>query len=131
MILQASMAPAWMHVVLILAVRLGILILDRAHPMCFLKNCRPEGRVAYGTVGGMKFLATMSGDETDIDRVGCDYKILANSYAQLCLIACALDSRCQAWNFDPRSSTPKCFLKNCVPAPTVFGGMVSGVKFSE
>jgi len=101
---------------------------------------RVTGNVPPNVFGGVKFSATMSGFEAWIDRVGCDYKSFAvaknpfphNLFAA-CMTACAVDSTCQAWNFDSRG-TLMCFLKNCVPAPTVSGGGVdvgSGVKFSK
>jgi len=50
--------------------------------------------------------------EIDMDRPGCDYRNFAvpDNYL-VCKDACGLDSSCQAWNFDPRSGTPMCFLK--------------------
>ena len=100
-------------------------------PTCFLKNCVPAHTVAMGTVGGVKYSAIMSGIESQIDRVGCDYKNFIDNIPNNCVIACAADPVCQAWNFDNRSGTPRCFLKSCVPAPTVSVGSIDGgVKFS-
>jgi hypothetical protein len=104
-------------------------------PTCFLKNCVPAQIPGRGAIGGVKLQATMSGYESYIDRVGCDYASLPAGDAQICLAACARDARCQAWNYDPRSGAPKCFLKNCVPFPTatprVFPFVSSGLKFSN
>ena len=76
--------------------------------------------------------------EYDRDRAGCDYKSFAvpgandpHAFYNVCMDTCGADSSCKAWNFDVRSSTPMCFLKNCVPAPTVSVGVSGGVKFSE
>lgn len=70
--------------------------------------------------------------ENNTDRAGCDYTNFvvppANFPYAACMNACGLDSTCQAWNFDPTSGTPLCFLKNCVPAPSVHNGAVGGVK---
>jgi hypothetical protein len=101
---------------------------------CFLKNCVPAQIQSRATYGGVKLQATMSGSEPSIDRVGCDYASLPAEAPQICLAACARDTRCQAWNYDPKSGAPKCALKNCVPAPTVTPStppVVSGVKFSN
>jgi len=103
-------------------------------PTCFLKNCAPAPTAAKGTVGGLKYSAQMSAVENEIDRPGCDYKNFVTFIPNVCLTACGVDSNCQAWNFDNRSSPkpPTCFLKNCVPVPTVSaGGVVGGVKFSK
>jgi hypothetical protein len=110
---------------------------------CFLKNniCGPT--VSHGTVGGFKLPAAMSGPEFGTDRVGCDFSnfpaknpLTHATDQQICMITCAEDNRCQAWNFDARSGTPTCFLKNCVPPPTAAppanrGNVISGVKFSQ
>ena len=100
-------------------------------PKCFLKNCEPAATVAKGTVGGQKISVEMSsfGDENHIDRPGCDYRSFAEVNPFFCLTACALDPICQAWNFDSRKTVPTCFLKNCVPAPTVSNGNTGGVKY--
>ena len=105
-------------------------------PGCFLKNCAPAPTVANGTVGGVKLPATMSGFENGFDRVGCDYRSFPVSGTQVCMATCARDSRCQAWNYDAVSGTPTCFLKSCIPAPTVVPprnifNIISGVKFSQ
>jgi len=102
-------------------------------PMCFLKNCVPAATAAKGTVGGVKYSATMSGIENQIDRVGCDYKNFVTFIPNMCVTECGADSSCQAWNFDNRSQrTPMCFLKSCVPVPTVnVVGVIGGVKFSQ
>jgi len=76
-------------------------------PGCFLKNCAPAPTVANGTVGGVKLPATMSGFENGFDRVGCDYRSFPVSGTQVCMATCARDSRCQAWNYDAVSGTPK------------------------
>jgi hypothetical protein len=75
--------------------------------------------------------------EFDFDRPGCDYKNFVVPHANdpkkfynVCVDACGADPSCQAWNFDPRSGTPTCFLKNCAPLPTVAKGTVGGVKYS-
>jgi hypothetical protein len=102
-------------------------------PRCFLKNCVPPATVARGTVGGIKFQATMSVREDQIDRPGCDFRTLPVGDSQICVNSCAIDPRCQAWNFDSRSGAARCFLKNCVPTPTATNsfGVTSGVKFSQ
>jgi PAN domain len=97
-----------------------------------------------GSIGGVKLPATMSGAEIGIDRTGCDFSnfpaVDPTTHAidsQICMFTCAEDNRCQAWNFDPRVptvGTGTCFLKNCVPPPTVPSagtGVESGVKFSK
>lgn len=99
-------------------------------PLCFLKNCVGARRGAIGPVSGVKIPATMGFFETDIDRVGCDYTNFVGGTAQFCWLQCAFDSQCQAWNFDPRF-TFMCFLKNCIPAPTLSVGLTGGVKFSQ
>jgi PAN domain len=111
---------------------------------CFLKNarCRPTVRAIppNSSIGGVKLQATMSGVEIGIDRPGCDFTnfpaINQTTHAtesQVCLFSCAEDNRCQAWNFDARVGKGTCFLKNCVPPPTVPAstGVESGVKFSK
>jgi hypothetical protein len=105
---------------------------------CFLKNnlCHPT--VSPNTDSGFKLPATMSGMEFEIDRVGCDFSsfpaknpLRPGADPQICMITCAEDNRCQAWNFDPGVGTGTCFLKNCVPPPTATpGGRTSGVKFA-
>jgi PAN domain-containing protein len=74
---------------------------------------------------------TLGALEFDIDRVGCDFKnfVVPNADRTICINACGLDSRCQACNFDSRSGTPVCFLKNCAPVPRSSVGVVGGVKF--
>jgi PAN domain len=78
--------------------------------------------------------------EFDFDRPGCDYRSFAvprandlKKFYNVCQDACGADSSCQAWNFDNRSQrTPMCFLKSCVPVPTVnVVGVIGGVKFSQ
>jgi hypothetical protein len=58
--------------------------------------------------------------ENNTDRTGCDYKNFAVPRANFpyaaCMNACGLDSTCQAWNFDPTSGTPLCFLKKLCPS---------------
>jgi hypothetical protein len=101
-------------------------------PRCWLKNCAQTPTTHGGTVGGVRLPATMSGFEEGFDRVGCDYRNFSASGADVCSATCARDSACQAWNFDARSGTRTCFLKNCVPAPTVppnSNNIYSGVKF--
>src|SRR5215813_3125076 len=72
--------------------------------------------------------------EFDTNRPGCDYRNFAvpganfGSAYSVCMNACGLDSSCQAWNFNSRSGTPTCFLKNCAPNPTAANGTVGGVK---
>jgi PAN domain len=110
---------------------------------CFLKNaiCAPTVRATplNGSIGGVKLQATMSGVENEIDRPGCDFSnfpaVNPTTHAidpQLCMFVCAEDNRCQAWNFDPRVGSGTCFLKNCVPPPTVPAStsVKSGVKFA-
>jgi hypothetical protein len=101
-------------------------------PMCFLKNCAPLPTAAKGTVGGVKYSAIMSENEDKIDRPGCDYKNFVTNVPDVCVSACGIDSSCQAWNLDGRSGTNTCFLKNCVPAPTLTndGRVIGGVKYS-
>lgn len=101
---------------------------------CFLKNCVPAQIQSRGAYSGVKLQATMSGSEASIDRVGCNYASLPAEDPQICLSACARDARCQAWNYDPRPGASKCFLKNCVPPPTVTLStppVISGIKFSN
>jgi PAN domain len=109
--------------------------------MCFLKMnfCPPT--VSFGTVGGLKLTATMSDMEPEIDRPGCDFSsfpaknplLAAGADPKVCMITCAEDNRCAAWNFDPGVGTGTCFLKSCAgspPAPVAAPpGMMSGVKF--
>jgi hypothetical protein len=85
--------------------------------VCYLKNCTPNPTTADGTVGGIKLSATMSGSESGIDRPGCDFQSipLAEMTQELCEAACSGNSSCLAWNLDPRSGTPTCYLKKCVP----------------
>jgi hypothetical protein len=77
--------------------------------------------------------------ENDTDRVGCDYRnfpvpgpgvaYIVSGY--VCGNECGLDPRCQAWNYDPTTGTPRahlCFLKNCVPDAISSPGKVGGVK---
>src|SRR5260370_1312986 len=75
--------------------------------------------------------------EENTDRPGCDYrnfavpgsKPLPFSAYSVCMNACGLDPRCQAWNFDPTSGTePRCWLKNCTPAPTTHGNTTGGLR---
>jgi len=112
---------------------------------CFLKNniCRatPNGH----SIAGLKLFprpTQMSAIESEIDRVGCDFSsfsadnpLFGPGDPQICMFRCAEDNTCQAWNFDARSGTPMCFLKNCVPPPRVPperpNNVASGVKFSQ
>jgi hypothetical protein len=74
---------------------------------------------------------TMSDLEFNASRPGCDFKnfVPPGANGQVCMNACGLDSRCEAWNFDSRSGTPICFLKNCAPEPITAIGVTGGVKF--
>jgi hypothetical protein len=63
---------------------------------------------------------TLTPAQSAEDLPGCDYKnfVLPGgnntpNYVlyDVCMDACGLDSSCQAWNFDPRSGKPTCFLK--------------------
>ena len=110
---------------------------------CFLKNnfCGP---VRSGSSGGIKLPATVSSLEANIDRPGCDFSSFPATNPtthlvdlQICMLTCAENSSCQAWNFDPRVGTGTCFLKNCV-APPIFSkvpppttAVTSGVKYSQ
>ena len=106
---------------------------------CFLKNIICGAVISGSTDGGIKLPATMSEREMQVDRVGCDFSIFPATNPithgvddYICNRTCAQESRCQAWNFDPRVGTGACFLKDCVPAPSVSGsGVISGVKFSQ
>ena len=77
--------------------------------------------------------------EYETDRPGCDYQTfvlpgIQHGNYNPCMDACGLDFNCEAWNFDPRSGTPTCFLKNCVPAATASSShplVTSGVKFPQ
>ena len=78
-------------------------------------------------------------DEGQTDRPGCDFRSFVipdantSDFSSVCRDACGLDPACQAWNFDP-TGTPTCFLKDCVPRPTVrriSPAFTSGVKFPE
>src|SRR6516164_4503796 len=100
-----------------------------------------ERRIISLSVGFMIFLVSPAhaflAIENDMDRPGCDYKNFAvpgaydpNKFFNVCMDTCGADSSCQAWNFDPRSGTPVCFLKNCAPAPTAANGTVGGVKYT-
>jgi hypothetical protein len=101
---------------------------------CFLKNNTCGATASHGTIAGFKLPATMSGTEPETDRVGCDFASFP-AKNPLRGITCAEDSRCQAWNFDARSGAPTCFLKNCVPPPTIPAErpneVTSGVKFPQ
>jgi PAN domain-containing protein len=74
---------------------------------------------------------TMSDLEFNASRPGCDFKNFVPPQASLfvCVNACGLDSRCEAWNFDSRSGTAICLLKNCAPEPVSTIGVTGGVKF--
>jgi hypothetical protein len=74
--------------------------------------------------------ATMSQREINIDRPGGDLTsiVLPIKNATLCENACAVDSRCVAWNLDARGGVPQCFLKSTVTNPVVSTGLTSGIK---
>ena len=107
---------------------------------CFLKNVICGAVISGSTEGGIKLPATMSEPEIQVERNGCDFSsfpatnpITHGVDDYICIRTCAEDNRCQAWNFDPRVGTGACFLKDCVPAPSVSGssGVTSGVKFFQ
>jgi len=107
---------------------------------CFLKNVICGAVISGSTEGGIKLPATMSEPEIQVERNGCDFSsfpatnpITHGVDDYICIRTCAEDNRCQAWNFDPRVGTGACFLKECIPAPSVSGSsnVISGVKFSQ
>jgi len=79
-------------------------------------------------------------DEGQTDRPGCDFRSFVipgantSDFSSVCRDARGLDPACLAWNFDPRGA-PRCFLKDCVPSPTVTPrispAITSGVKFPD
>jgi hypothetical protein len=75
---------------------------------------------------------TMSLRENNVDRPceKCDIKIFdaTNGDPTICENECAVLSSCRAWNFDPGTGTPRCFLKNIVPTAKSSPGLISGVK---
>jgi hypothetical protein len=69
--------------------------------------------------------------EENTDRPGCDYRNFAVPGSKP--LPFSAYSVCQAWNFDYwRISTsgaqPRCWLKNCAPAPTTHNFTIGGVK---
>jgi PAN domain len=77
--------------------------------------------------------------EGETDLPGCDFKNFvvpganaANRFQTFgaCMNACGLDPNCQAWNFDTRSGTGTCFLKNNICGPTVSPGTVGGFRLT-
>jgi hypothetical protein len=71
--------------------------------------------------------------EASIDRRGGDYGYFAPAQAnyELCRAACANDAKCRAYTYvqpGVLATTPLCYLKNAVPAPTRSGCCISGVK---
>ncbi len=68
------------------------------------------------------------------DRAGSDisnFSLPANSVPQNCQGACLANGACVAWTFARsgwQGPTPRCWLKNAVPAPTDNFCCVSGRK---
>jgi hypothetical protein len=80
--------------------------------------------------------ASMSPRENNIDRPGGDYENFSLPVPDplLCQNSCGADTRCVAWNYDPRglgaAQNPRCWLKQGVgaPNPVTDSGLISGVK---
>ncbi|WP_022670342.1 WSC domain-containing protein [Hippea alviniae] len=71
--------------------------------------------------------------ESDIDRMGMDYKNFELNSANpiLCKNACYRESKCVAWTYvkpHVQSNSAKCWLKYAVPTPSFNKNCVSGVK---
>jgi hypothetical protein len=97
---------------------------DPRSSTCFLKNnfCEPVISGSGGD-GGIKLPATMSGQESDVDRPGCDFSSFPATNPtthgvdpQICHVTCAETSSCQAWNFDAINSTGYVLLKKLCPS---------------
>jgi hypothetical protein len=88
------------------------------------------------TVLSVAQAAQMSPMESNIDRPGGDYQppfFLPAPEPFLCQNSCGADTRCVAWNYDPRAvgataDRPACFLKGSAPNPVSSAGLFSGVK---
>jgi len=76
--------------------------------------------------------------EFGADRLGADYKdfVATDNNPLNCQVSCAQDTACKAYTFvpagiltfEPRGPVPRCYLKQSVPAPTVYKGLISGAK---
>lgn len=106
---------------------------------CYLKDRVPAPNndgccisgVKAGGGGGGGGLTIPPGAQNNVDRPGDDYDMIEGGAVSPtnCKSRCDSDGRCRAWTFvraGVQGPTPRCYLKDRVPAPVNDGCCVSG-----
>ncbi|MCW5600037.1 PAN domain-containing protein [Nitrosomonas sp.] len=107
------------------------------NPVCYLKNTVPEPAKNFCCVSGLRSAQAIGKDmETDVDRLGMDYRSiqLPNPDPVLCQAECTRDISCKTFTYvKPGIKGPNamCYLKNGVPMRSSNSCCISGFPLSE